>query len=125
MRRREFITILCGAPIAWSRNGLAQTTAKIYRLGALDPARPLSATSPDATVLLGTLAERGYKLGQNLAYDARASGGDNSKLPGLLEDFKASGVDVIVTIGYPATLAAKAAAIPPPPVWVTRLQQVW
>jgi len=58
------------------------------------------------------LAERGYTLGRNLAYDARSSGGDNSKLPEVLQDFKASGVDAIVTIGYPATLAAKNAGIP-------------
>jgi putative tryptophan/tyrosine transport system substrate-binding protein len=111
MRRRDFITLLGGAAIAGSRDTLAQTSTKIHRLGSLDPARPLSATSADAIVLLGELGQRGYTLGQNLAYDARASGGDNSKLPDVLQDFKASGVDVIVTIGYPATLAAQAAGI--------------
>jgi putative tryptophan/tyrosine transport system substrate-binding protein len=112
VRRREFISLLGGAAFAWSRDGLAQTSSRVYRLGSLTPARPLSATSPDATVLLAVLAERGYTVGRNLAYDARASGGDNSKLPELLQDFKASGVDVIVTLGYPATLAAKTAGIP-------------
>jgi putative ABC transport system substrate-binding protein len=111
MRRRELITLLFGAALAPLRDALGQTSAKVYRLGSLDPARPLSASSPDATTLLAALAERGYTLGRNLAYDARASGGDNSKLPEVLEDFKASSVDVIVTIGYPATLAAKTAGI--------------
>jgi putative ABC transport system substrate-binding protein len=108
MRRREFITLLLGPAVA-PRDALGQATAKIYRLGSLDPARPLSANSPDATTLLSALAERGYMLGRNLAHDARASGGDNSKLPEVLE---ASGVDVIVTIGYPSALAAKTAGIP-------------
>jgi putative ABC transport system substrate-binding protein len=112
MRRREFITILGGAAIEWSRDAFGQTSAKAYRLGSLGPARPLSATGPDAMILLGALAQRGYTLGHNLFYDARACGGDNSKLPDLLKDFKASGVDVIVTIGYPATLAAKIAGVP-------------
>ena len=112
MRRRKFITLLGGAATAVCRDALAQTSTKVYRLGSLDPARPLSADSPDATTLLTALAERGYTLGRNLAYDARASGGDNSKLPDVLKDFQASGVDVIVTIGYRATLAAKTAGIP-------------
>src|SRR5215831_13833946 len=112
MTRREFLALLAGSAIAWSRDTLAQAPTKIYRLGSLDPARPLSANSPDAGILLGALAERGYTLGRNLAYDARASGGDNSKLPDLLNDFRASGVDVIVTIGYPATLAAQRAGVP-------------
>jgi putative ABC transport system substrate-binding protein len=84
----------------------------VHRLGSLTPARPLNASSPDASTLLEALAQRGYVLGRNLAYDARASGGDNSRLPELLQDFKASGVDAIVTVGYPATLAAKASGIP-------------
>src|SRR5262245_32102790 len=109
MKRREFVTFLLGTVVA-PCNALGQ--AKVYRLGSLDPARPLSANSPDATILLTALAERGYALGGNLAYDARASGGDNSKLPDVMEDFKASAVDAIVTIGYPATLAAKTAGIP-------------
>jgi putative ABC transport system substrate-binding protein len=112
MRRREFVTLLGGTAVGWPFAARAQKPPKVYRLGALDPARPLSATSPDAIVLLGVLAERGYKLGHDLAYDARATGGDNSKLPEVMKDFEASGVDVIVTIGYPATLAAKTAGIP-------------
>jgi putative tryptophan/tyrosine transport system substrate-binding protein len=110
MRRREFVTLVLGSAVA-PCDALAQASAKSYRLGSLDPARPLSANGPDATTLLAALAQRGYTLGRNLAYDARASGGDNSKLPEVLEDFKASGVDVIVTIGYPSTLAAKTAGI--------------
>jgi putative tryptophan/tyrosine transport system substrate-binding protein len=111
VKRREFITAL-GVAAVWPLAARGQQAARVYRVGTLTPARPLSATSPDAMMLLGALAERGYALGRNLAYDARASGGDNSKLPELLQDFKASGVDVIVTLGYPATLAAKTAGIP-------------
>ena len=112
MKRREFITLLAGAAFGWPRNGFAQASSRVFRLGSLTPARPMNATSPDATFLLGALADRGYTLGRNLAYDARASGGDNARLPELLQDFKASGIDAIVTVGYPAALAAKSAGIP-------------
>ena len=89
MRRREFITLIGSAALARSRDARGQASAKVYRLGSLDPARPLSANSPDATALLAVLAERGYTLGRNFAYDARASDGDNSKLPDVLKDFEA------------------------------------
>ena len=112
VRRRKFITLLGSAAVAWSGDARSQVSTKVHRLGSLDPARPLSANSSDAATLLTALAERGYMLGGNLAYDARSSGGDNEKLPDVLQDFKASGVDVIVTIGYPATVAAKSAGIP-------------
>ena len=112
MKRREFLVVLGATAIDWSDSALAQPSGKLYRLGTLTPAGPLSANSPDASVLLSALAERGYALGRNFAYDARASGGDNSKLPELLQDFKASGIDALVTLGYPAALAAKAAGIP-------------
>src|SRR5215471_16697603 len=42
----------------------------------------------------------------------RAYQAEITRLPEVMEDFKASGVDAIVTIGYPATLAAKTAGIP-------------
>jgi putative ABC transport system substrate-binding protein len=58
------------------------------------------------------LARLGYTLGQNLAFDARAAGGEKSKLPQLLQDFQASGIDAIVVAGYPTAVAAKTAGVP-------------
>jgi putative ABC transport system substrate-binding protein len=113
MRRRQFILLLGSTAIAWSRDaGVAQTPASIHRLGTLTPSVPISANSPLGKVLLGELAQRGYNLGQNLSFYARAAGGEKAKLPQLVLDFKASGIDVIVAAGYPAALAAKAAGIP-------------
>jgi putative ABC transport system substrate-binding protein len=112
MNRRVFIVLLGGAIVALPGRGIAQTKDKVYRLGSLTPSMPLSADSPAAAILLGVLAERGFKLGHNLAYDARAAGGENARIPGLLQDFKASGIDAIVTIGYPTALAAKSSGIP-------------
>jgi putative ABC transport system substrate-binding protein len=58
------------------------------------------------------LAERGYVIGKNLTFDARGARGQISKLPDLLAEMKAAGVDVVVTVGYRAALAAKASGIP-------------
>ena len=107
MDRREFIALVGVATVAWPSRGFAQTKDKVYRLGTLTPGMPLSANSPLAAILLAALAERGYRLGQNLAYDARGAAGQLARLPDLFQDFKASGVDAVVTVGYPTAAAAK------------------
>src|SRR6201982_28934 len=118
VRRREFITLLGGAAvigaalIIWPRGGVGQPATKTYRLASLAGNVPLSANSPSAKPLLNAMAQRGYTLDKNLAYDARGAGGELAKIPQLIEDFKASGVDVLVTVGYPAARSAKAAGIP-------------
>jgi putative tryptophan/tyrosine transport system substrate-binding protein len=111
MDRRQFVALAGAATLAWPDRGIAQSKDRVYRLGSLTPSVPLSVGSPRAGVLLGALAERGLKLGQNLAYDARGSGGENARISTLLQDFKASGVDAIVTVGYPTALASKSSGI--------------
>jgi putative ABC transport system substrate-binding protein len=112
MKRREFIGLLGAALIIRPEDGAAQSSAKTYRLASLTGNVSLSANTPNAQALLNAMAERGYTLGKNLAYDARGASGELAKIPQLIEDFKASGVDVLVTVGYPAARSAKAAGIP-------------
>jgi putative tryptophan/tyrosine transport system substrate-binding protein len=112
MRRRDLLALLGAAAIVRPLDGVAQPAAKTYRLGSLIGGAPLSANTPLAKSLLNALAQRGYGLGKNLAYDARGASGDASRMPQLIQDLKASGVDVIVTVGYPAALQAKSAGIP-------------
>jgi putative tryptophan/tyrosine transport system substrate-binding protein len=112
MKRREFIGLLGAALIIRPEDGAAQSSAKTYRLASLTGNVSLSANTPNAKALLNAMAERGYTLGKNLAYDARGASGELAKIPQLIEDFKASGVDVLVTVGYPAARSAKAAGIP-------------
>jgi putative ABC transport system substrate-binding protein len=112
MRRRQFIALLGGATIAWPGGGSAQTPEKTFRLGTLTPGVPLSVNTPPAKLLLAALTQRGFVLGRNLAYDARGAGGDISRIPALLQDFKASGIDALVATGYPTAVAAKASGLP-------------
>lgn len=111
MARHILVAVLALIAIVLAVDVSAQTTARTYRLGTLTPALPIAANSPNGKVLLSALSKRGYTLGQNLAYDARGSGGENSRIDQLLKDFKASGVDVVVTVGYPTALAAKTAGV--------------
>jgi putative tryptophan/tyrosine transport system substrate-binding protein len=112
MKRREFIGLLGATVIIRPHDSVAQLSTKIYRLASLTGNVAISVNSPNATTLLNTMEQRGYTLGKNLAYDARGAGGEIEKIPQLIEDFKASGVDVLVAVGYPAARSAKVAGIP-------------
>ena len=117
MRRREFIRLLAGLAAAGPCGVLAQPSSKVYRLGSLNTAAPLSEASPNGKILLAALAQRGYTLGRNLSYDARSSMGDNSKVFQLMAELKAANVDVVAGVGYPVAVAAKALQMPTVMAW--------
>ena len=106
------MSIFATAAIAPPYVAAAQTPARVFHLATLTPGFPLSLDSPNAKVLLGALAQHGYTLGRNLTYEARASGGQTARLPLLLQEFKAGGIDAVVTVGFPPALAAKASGLP-------------
>jgi putative ABC transport system substrate-binding protein len=111
MKRREFITFIAGATVFGPRVSLAQP-AKVFRLGTLGPGAPFNDKSPYGSILIRVLADHGYTLGQNLAFESYGALGQVSKLPGILQEMKANKVDAIVVIGYPTAMAAKATNIP-------------
>jgi putative ABC transport system substrate-binding protein len=117
MKRREFLGLLGGAALLDPRKAVAQTQGRIYHLGTIQPAIPLTDASPFGKVLVKALADRGYMIGQNLTFDARGAMGDVTKLPSLLEELKARHVDVLVGVGYVAALAAKVTGIPTVIAW--------
>ena len=112
MRRRKLIALL-GAAAASPRLVIAQTPQKTYRVGLLSSTAPLGENSPLGAALIRVLGERGYENGKNLAFERRGAGGQLDRLPQLVAELAASKVDVIVTGGYPATLAAKQAGVAP------------
>jgi putative ABC transport system substrate-binding protein len=111
MRRREFVQGLGAVGLLWS-TAVAAETGKVYRLGTVTPNAPATEASPTGQILIKSLGQRGFILGQNLAFESRGAMGDVAKLPALIAELKAHKVDVIVIIGYPTALAAKAAGIP-------------
>jgi putative tryptophan/tyrosine transport system substrate-binding protein len=112
MKRREFLALLGGAALLDPLKASAQTPGRIYHLGTLHPAAPMTDASPLGKIVIKALAERGYILGQNLTVDALGALGDVAKLPALLQELKARPVDAIIVAGYPTALAAMSTGIP-------------
>ena len=69
-------------------------------------------TLATGAILINALAQRGYTLGKNLAYEPRGAAGKTQQLPQLMQELKAANVDVVVTISYPAAVAAKSSGVP-------------
>src|SRR5262249_61644320 len=90
MLRRDFISFLAGALVAYSRDAIAQTPSKVYRVGTLLPGAPIDEKSPLGVILLKKLEQHGYALGKHLAYAARGSGCQGSDLGWLVDSTKAT-----------------------------------
>jgi putative ABC transport system substrate-binding protein len=110
MKRREFITLVGGAAISWPLAARAQQPGKTYRVGLLATGGAFGAGDERRKTILEGLAARGFVEGRNLVFEVRWGEGRYERLSELAAALKASNIDVIVTFGYPAALAAKAAA---------------
>jgi putative tryptophan/tyrosine transport system substrate-binding protein len=104
MKRRDVLALLGGAA-AWSLPLRAQS-GRGFRLGILETiAAPLNAANLSA--LYKGLRLHGYVEGQNLAIEYRSADGKAERFDQLVADLVSRNVDVIVTRGTPAAIAAK------------------
>jgi putative ABC transport system substrate-binding protein len=94
----------------------AQRADKVPRIGYLSPGS--GQMNYDQGFLEG-LRERGYVEGRNIVIEFRIAAGKNERLPDLASNLVRAGVDVIVTGGTPATMAAMAATRTIPIVFTT------
>jgi len=111
MRRREFITLVGGAAVAWPLAARAQQKLPtIGFLGANSPAVQRQWT----TAFVQRLHELGWTEGHNLAIEYRWAEGRFDRSPAIIAEFVRLKVDVIVTHATANVVAAKQAtsAIP-------------
>jgi putative tryptophan/tyrosine transport system substrate-binding protein len=120
MKRREFIALVGGA-FAWPIALKAQQPGKIYRLGLFSAGSRRIAPNPGVSrqilrsslapsaVFIGALRDLGWIEGKNIIVEARYAEDQLERLPELAAELVRLNVDVIVTVGTLAPLAAKRA----------------
>jgi putative ABC transport system substrate-binding protein len=104
------ILSLCTAPLAAE----AQPAGKVYRIGMLET-RSTVLNAANIEAFRRGLLELGYKEGQNFEIVYRSSDGHDDRFPDLASELVGLRVDLILTRGTPAALAARSTS-PPIPV---------
>jgi ABC-type uncharacterized transport system substrate-binding protein len=106
IRRREFVVTLGSAAAAWPVGARAQQAAKVWRVGMLET---VSATlnAANFNAFTRVMRDLGYVERENLVIEYRSADGSTERFPDLANELVRLSVDLIVTRGTPAALAAK------------------
>ncbi len=82
MKRREFITLLGGAAVAWPLAARAQQPEKMSRIGYLGVSSP-SLEPHNVEAFRQKLRDLGHVDGENIAIEYRWADGQDDRLPDL------------------------------------------
>ena len=107
MKRRDFISLLGGAAVAWPLAARAQQAGKTPRVGYIRAETPNNDQVREEFVR--GMRDLGYIEGRNITYEFRHYGDDVESIPSLINDLLRAKVDVIVAGGAPAIRAAQTA----------------
>jgi putative ABC transport system substrate-binding protein len=106
MDRRTFIGGFAGGLVAAPLAARAQQVGKIYRIGLLETI-PATQNAANLDSLRKGLRDLGYVEGRNLIIEYRSAEGRAERFPELASELVRLKVDLIVTRGTPAAIAAK------------------
>ena len=99
MKRRDFITVLGGAALAWPLTARAQQGDRVRRVGVLTGADENDPVwKARISAFTQALADLGWTEGRNVRMDVRIAGGDINRTRALAHELVALQPDIIVTI---------------------------
>jgi putative tryptophan/tyrosine transport system substrate-binding protein len=110
LKRREFITLFCGAAAAWPLAAHAQQAGKLPTIGFLGSGTP-STQGQWAAAFVQRLRELGWIENRTVAIEYRWAEGRDERFAEIAAEFIRLKVDVIVTYGTPSAIAAKKATV--------------
>ena len=125
MRRREFLTLLGGAAVAWPRAAYAQQADRMRRVGVL---LNRAADDPEETArvaaFLQRLQELGWTDGRNVRVDYRWAAADPDRSRTYAAELVALAPDVILAAGSQSVAALQQTATTVPIVFVNVVDPV-
>jgi putative tryptophan/tyrosine transport system substrate-binding protein len=113
IERRKFLVALSSAAATWPLAVRAQQPGRVWRIGVLETTS-IALNAANFEALRQSLRELGYIEGQNLIIEYRSAEGRGEQFADLAADLLRLNIDVIVTRGTPAALAAKKATTTTP-----------
>jgi putative tryptophan/tyrosine transport system substrate-binding protein len=119
IRRREFITMLGGAAMAWPLAARAQQTERMRRIGVLMPESEGDPESQARVAMFhARLQELGWTVGRNLRIDYRWAIGDLERTRVDAAELLRLAPDVILAVASPALATVQKATRTIPVVFV-------
>jgi putative ABC transport system substrate-binding protein len=107
--RRAFIGTVAGGLLAAPLAAEAQPAGKVYRIGLLDYSAPDPARQAWWNAFRQQMRQLGYVEGQNVRFEPRWAQSDDDQLQKLAAELVGLKIDLIVTGGTNAGIAAKRA----------------
>jgi len=95
------VAVFCAPPAS-----AEEPAQRLVRVGFVDPASPAT-RQKSVDAFWQHLRELGWVEGRNMVIETRWADGRNDRLPALMTELVNSKIDVLVTYGTPAALAAK------------------
>ena len=113
MREKLVVFVVAFAFLASTTSAQAQQAGKVYSIGVLERTT-IALNAANFEAFRQGLRELGYVEGKNFVIEYRSADGRDERFPGLATELVRLKVDLILTRGTPAALAAKNAtgAIP-------------